>query len=277
MSFRQWNDEDTNLLLQHWSGIRDLSYLSILLNRTITSIYLKSSKLRLSYTETPRIREASIRRGIGKSEIIQKKQEFLSVYKDVRKICVALRLIHWQRPTFIRHYKSDPEFHIKCDEITSFISKTKKCHYCKCVEPVDSDLFRKIQSKNKGFAVCKKCSSNTSKKYIRTTLRGRSNRIVAMARNRKLSNFDIDADFICSIFNQQNGKCAYTGINMTFDNDKSSGFSTLMSIDRVDSNLGYERSNVVLCCFSVNMMKSDLSLSDFKRLCSMVLDYAKTI
>ena len=36
-----------------------------------------------------------------------------------------------------------------------------------------------------------------------------------------------------------------------------------VSIDRINSNLGYTEENTVLCCQAINYMKNDYSLKDF--------------
>ena len=41
------------------------------------------------------------------------------------------------------------------------------------------------------------------------------------------------------------------------------GWQDGLSIDRIDSNLGYSIENTVLCCQSINYMKNDYSLKDF--------------
>jgi hypothetical protein len=42
-----------------------------------------------------------------------------------------------------------------------------------------------------------------------------------------------------------------------------SGTFVYNGLDRIDSNLGYVRSNVVPCCAVCNYMKQELSLSEF--------------
>lgn len=45
----------------------------------------------------------------------------------------------------------------------------------------------------------------------------------------------------------------------------------LISIDRIDSNKGYTVDNTVLCCYAVNLMKSDLSVDEMLWWCKAVL------
>lgn len=60
--------------------------------------------------------------------------------------------------------------------------------------------------------------------------------------------------------------CYYTGLELTVE----PFFSNTVSLDRLDSNLGYYPENVVLCCKVINVMKSTLPVSRFIELCKMI-------
>jgi len=56
------------------------------------------------------------------------------------------------------------------------------------------------------------------------------------------------------IYESQAGKCYYTGIPM-----KLASYSKdplLMSIDRIDYKIGYDETNIVLCCLGMNWLKN---------------------
>lgn len=68
-------------------------------------------------------------------------------------------------------------------------------------------------------------------------------------------------------YNNQNGKCFYTGKNLQLT------YSTKtrkvcppdqLSVDRLDSNKGYNQINTVLCCYAINNFKGDLTLNEFQ-------------
>jgi hypothetical protein len=74
--------------------------------------------------------------------------------------------------------------------------------------------------------------------------------------------FDIDLDFLCSLYEAQDGKCAVTGVKMTHKfNDLAA-----ISVDRIDSKKGHTKDNVHLICQWVNFAKRHHDLEDFKRL-----------
>jgi hypothetical protein len=65
---------------------------------------------------------------------------------------------------------------------------------------------------------------------------------------------------------KQNGRCYYTGALMTHGHGQGRVW-TNVSIDRMDSSLGYIPNNCVLCCVGFNLMKTDLSLKDMVKMC----------
>lgn len=69
----------------------------------------------------------------------------------------------------------------------------------------------------------------------------------------------IDGGFLLNLWNNQNGKCFYSNANMSFDpKDKL----RLISVDRIDNDLGYTSKNIVLCCYSFNAFKFNLNHSE---------------
>ena len=74
---------------------------------------------------------------------------------------------------------------------------------------------------------------------------------------------------IVNCWNDQWGVCAYSGRQMTLD----AGHLHTVSIERIDSAIGYTAANTILVCQAINRMKSDFSFEDFYALCSDVADF----
>lgn len=81
--------------------------------------------------------------------------------------------------------------------------------------------------------------------------------------------FDLDVDYLENLWNQQNGKCALTGLPMVhmFNNLLSA------SVDRIDSMKGHIKGNIQIVCQWVNTAKNDFSNDEFRT----VLDQYHTI
>lgn len=132
---------------------------------------------------------------------------------------------------------------------------------------------------------CKPCACEKSKKFRWSVppeqiISERWKEAKYRAENRELE-FSITIDDIKSQYDIQKGKCFYTNEPLELKNGtrKSNPFS--MSIDRVNSEIGYTKSNIVLCGKIINSMKLDLDLSNFIELCKKVsvfrnLDVRKT-
>jgi hypothetical protein len=56
---------------------------------------------------------------------------------------------------------------------------------------------------------------------------------------------------------------------MTLD----AGHLNTVSIERIDSSVGYTPSNTILVCQAINRMKSDFSYEDFYELCRDVAEF----
>lgn len=73
------------------------------------------------------------------------------------------------------------------------------------------------------------------------------------ARKRKIPfSEDISGKFLYELWLKQNGRCFYSNIKMVLDNSKSMYY---VSVDRIDSDIGYETHNIVLCSYAFNSFK----------------------
>lgn len=69
---------------------------------------------------------------------------------------------------------------------------------------------------------------------------------------------------ILEIYNKQNGLCAISKVPLTcIKIPKTTKVHTNLSIDRIDSNKGYELDNIQLVCAIINTMKLNLSMDEF--------------
>lgn len=73
-------------------------------------------------------------------------------------------------------------------------------------------------------------------------------------RNKKYGEINLTNEFLINLYEKQKGLCYYTGIEMKIINSEKN--PEQISLDRVDSNLGYTENNVVLCCFAINLCKN---------------------
>jgi len=160
----------------------------------------------------------------------------------------------------------------------------------KCLQSLPLDEFHKNKERKDGLSFrCKKCTREDRKAYemlhkeeikqrrkqrgydwpgrkeaqkaYHATLKGKITSWKASAKTRNIA-WSITSEYLSSM----PMKCHYTGVELTFI---SCQINTV-SLDRLDSEKGYEPGNVVFCCEKINKMKQDLSVDEFVRLCKVI-------
>lgn len=83
-------------------------------------------------------------------------------------------------------------------------------------------------------------------------------------------------DHMMSLLERQNGLCAITGIEMSFIKRKDGvKVHTNLSIDQIEAGKGYGTDNIQFVCAVVNIMKTTLSVNDFRWWCTKVVEGGK--
>lgn len=98
------------------------------------------------------------------------------------------------------------------------------------------------------------------------------NKIKSNARGRNRV-FRLTPDDILDKLYQQNGKCIYTGLNVSFyyeDGYKKSEVTA--SVDRINGDIGYTKKNIQIVHKDVNMMRGQLTEEKFIELCKKVAE-----
>jgi hypothetical protein len=104
----------------------------------------------------------------------------------------------------------------------------------------------------------------TSKNLIRFRVLSAKHRAI-----RKKIPFEIDDAFISELMKKQKNRCFYSNIEFDITNigsKKNQINLNTLSIDRIDSNKGYVKDNVVLVTGLINLMKHDLSDEEFRNI-----------
>lgn len=98
--------------------------------------------------------------------------------------------------------------------------------------------------------------------------------IITSAISRKI-HFDITIEYLWDLFIQQDRKCALSGVDLTFSKIRKDTKSKSVSIDRIDSNIGYIKGNVQWVHKTVNIMKNKLKEEDFIFFCNKISQHNK--
>ena len=75
---------------------------------------------------------------------------------------------------------------------------------------------------------------------------------------------DLDEEYMVDLLKKQEGKCVYSGVDLVTTlrrkkTDPPIDHRFALSLDRIDSNLGYVKGNVQFISISMNYMKNTLS------------------
>ena len=143
------------------------------------------------------------------------------------------------------------------------VPNQRTCYSCKEIKNL-TDFVKRTQNKF-GYSYECKCCKNIKKRKptnkLKQPLWVSRLKHTLTKRSKKYKVENITSEFLNSLYEKQDGKCYYTGIKMSIINPKKNLFQ--ISLDRLDSNLGYAQNNVVLCCYGINLCKSDTTEKDF--------------
>lgn len=134
---------------------------------------------------------------------------------------------------------------------------------CECGETVARrpELLSKNKTNNCG------CDHRGTWKGVGELSQTFIGRIMRNAKARNIS-FQVSKEDLWKLYEQQNGKCALTGLDISFANKTTEPNEA--SLDRVDSSKGYVKDNVQWVHKDINKMKMELPLERFVELCKLV-------
>ncbi len=121
----------------------------------------------------------------------------------------------------------------------------------------------------KGAYHCRPCHRKYQNAWRASTPQRKLKQLRNAARSNGRSrgfHFDLSIRHLEELWDQQGGRCFYTGIKLTHASDRA---STAISIDRMDPSGGYVKGNVVLASWGANQMKAQFTceqLADYCRL-----------
>ena len=105
---------------------------------------------------------------------------------------------------------------------------------------------------------------------------GRAVRSARTRASKKSIPFEITKDYVLSLFEQQKGKCFYSGIklNVVKEDENMTHDPFKMSLDCVNPDLGYVKGNVVWTAYCVNALKQKMSTEKMVDVCRSIVKNA---
>lgn len=164
--------------------------------------------------------------------------------------------------------------------------KFKLCIDCLQEKPL-SHFHRKRDAADKRTSYCKPCGNARSAKWQlenkektaprRLAWRQSSprqslnvSRIGALSRCRISTDNPVTLDELMAIWNAQGGRCALSGIQMTWAQGKL--LPTSITLDRLDQSKGYSADNIRLLCHAVNSFRGLMSDAEMLTMARAIVD-----
>jgi hypothetical protein len=149
---------------------------------------------------------------------------------------------------------------------------TKQCKVCGILKKREEFGEVNISTGARISAYCKPCSL---KKHTEWCERNYFLYLMSLIQRNSRSNIKktigVDAIFLEELFNKQDGKCALSGLHLILEKHNLNS----PSIDRIDSNKGYEKDNIHIVCKIVNLMKHQLTVEQLYEYCAAILKNKK--
>ena len=147
------------------------------------------------------------------------------------------------------------------------MSDTKTCKDCKKTLPIDNfEILMSRHSDGKVYhrAICRSCKTNNKARQISSSPETYlKNLAIQLRSSRRKGNivFEVTDAEIISLWAKQNGRCALSGVLMTYQRDGGHGVGKKdfnASIDRINPLADYTIDNIQLVTTRVNLMKHTL-------------------
>lgn len=136
----------------------------------------------------------------------------------------------------------------------------QKCWSCNSILELNDSNF------SPNNRTCKPCCNNRATKSYYSKFESLEKLLEYKIKKSKRHGNDLTLDDLLTIYENQNCKCFYTQREFVL----SPSHPDSVSIDRIDSNLGYTKNNVVLCCSEINYMKQSQSRDRFIENCKLI-------
>lgn len=152
-----------------------------------------------------------------------------------------------------------------------FNKDTRICTVCKNEFPKTSEYFTTFIAKRDKEVFqtkCKSCNKVYVQKRDSTLLKTLKNILRGIERSEKRMSkgFELSVELLTEMWDKQEGICALTGIQMTYIKGKGTHYFSNLSVDRVDSTIGYTKNNIQLVCMWANGAKGAFTMEEFKNI-----------
>jgi len=272
----EWKQNELDLLIKYINENKTDKEIGTLLNRTEQSVSTKRVKMRLLFRvktwdkeEVGKLKEFKDK-GMNNCEIAEQ------LNRTISGINHKISREKIKKPVFWTKEKVD--FLIKSvnkDLPISEISKYLDISYATIYSTIKKLKLQMLISRKRDET---KLFLNKFKNHIAAiSINKRFYAVMSRAKRKNIA-FNLDREYLLSLYDQQKGLCYYSGLRMEI-NGKKSGYHSkfVISVDRIVPELGYTKGNIVLCCNCINTMRGMSTINEFIKLCKIIVDFNQHI
>lgn len=151
----------------------------------------------------------------------------------------------------VRTIEYDEELYHQCNKCLNIkplnqFNKNKAIGCKDCVKLLDAERMKDPRAAM--FNLLKDARSNTKQRQKKSTAEDRD------------FTFDLTFDELVDIYRAQKGLCAYSGLPLKFGN--SNEINWKISLERINTKLGYTKDNVCLICYEFNVGDKTILYND---------------
>ena len=150
--------------------------------------------------------------------------------------------------------------------------KCRECREYKSEIEYHTDSTQKYR--NSKAQMCKACEANRARDKRLKDMPDDLTKVLASVYNgihtRAAKQHEMSKQYLQELYEQQGGKCAISGIHLTYKRGKGR-FPYNISADQIVPGNGYTKDNVQLVCSQVNMMKGTLSTDELISICKSII------
>lgn len=251
------SEEETNLILKYQKEGKSLGKIALLLKRkkkTIYNFFIKQN-IPIEFSDE-RSRPWTLIELNNLKEMVNNGTRYRDICKRINRSLLGIK-------TKLYELKLESPFAAKIRiNKELYIKNLKKCYICQEIKSLNKFL--------KWSKCCENCRLKKSKNRNEQLANNSDINIIIKERFMRIRErvhkwnipFDLTLEYLIELYETQKHKCFYTGRTLVL---KTNNIDSI-SIDRIDSSKGYTKNNVVLCGKTINNMKNDMNMEDFKKI-----------
>lgn len=151
------------------------------------------------------------------------------------------------------------------------ISSSKKCTHCKKEIPLEKFTSQSAKCKACVDVVRRKAASATPQKFLTRSFGQLKHARIKKEKTKK--GWDITLEDVLELWEVQKGRCALTGLFMTYHKDGRGRRDLNVSIDRIDPDIDYLVTNIQLVCLRANTIKHTLKEDELYWWCKNIVEF----